>query len=57
MRSRFLVNQNRGQTENNLFIGKREDTLRDTPEGLRLLRRELYLDQTVLTAKALTIFF
>ena len=51
------MNQNRGQTENNLFIGKREDTLRDTPEGLRLLRRELYLDQTVLTAKALTIFF
>ena len=57
VRSRFLVNQNRGQTENNLSIGKREDTLRDTPEGLRLLRRELYLDQTVLTAKALTIFF
>lgn len=57
VRSRFLVNQNRLQTENNLFIGKREDVLRIGPDGIRLLKREIYLDQAVLMAKALTTFF
>jgi len=59
VRSRFLIHQHRGQTETALFIGKREDTLCRTGKGpnFRLLRREIFLDQTVLTAKALTIFF
>lgn len=57
VRSRFLVHQNRGQTENNQFIGKREDVLKETPEGFRLLQRRVFLDQTVLSAKALTVFF
>lgn len=57
VRSRFLVSQNRGQTENNLFVGKRVDRLRVGPAGVRLLQREIYLDQSVLLAKALTTFF
>ncbi len=57
VRSRFLIHQNRGQAENALFIGKRDDTLRQTAEGFRLLRREIFLDQSVLSAKALTVFF
>jgi 3-phenylpropionate/cinnamic acid dioxygenase small subunit len=57
VRSRFLVNQNRHQTENALFVGKREDQLRMGPSGIRLLQREIFLDQSVLMAKALTTFF
>lgn len=57
VRSRFLVNRNRGQDENNQFVGKREDTLRGEGSGMKLLRRDIYLDQSVLLAKALTVFF
>lgn len=57
VRSRFLVNQNRGRAENSQFIGKREDTLRNSSTGLRLLQRDVYLDQSVLLAKTLTVFF
>jgi len=52
---RFMVYQNRLADEVNQLVGKRRDTLRWTPEGMRLLRREIYLDQTVLLAKALTV--
>lgn len=57
VRSRFLVSQNRLQTENNLFVGKREDVLRVSASGVRLLQREVFIDQSVLLAKALTVFF
>jgi 3-phenylpropionate/cinnamic acid dioxygenase small subunit len=57
VRSRFLVSQNRLQTENAQFVGKREDQLRMGPSGIRLLQREIFLDQSVLLAKALTTFF
>jgi 3-phenylpropionate/cinnamic acid dioxygenase small subunit len=56
-RSRFLVYQNRAQYETYLFAGKRNDVLRKTPEGFRLARREIILDQNVLLAKNLTVFF
>jgi len=39
------------------FVGKRNDTLRRTESGWRVLRREILLDQTVLLGKALTVFF
>ncbi|MGD9941650.1 MAG: 3-phenylpropionate/cinnamic acid dioxygenase subunit beta [Burkholderiaceae bacterium] len=57
VRSRFLVSQNRLQTENQLLAGKRQDTLRVTPERILLVKREVFLDQSVLLAKALTTFF
>ena len=61
VRSRFLVYQNRGETENYTMIGKRIDTLRrvDTAHGpdWRIARREIILDQNVLLAKNLTAFF
>ncbi|HUJ77364.1 MAG TPA: 3-phenylpropionate/cinnamic acid dioxygenase subunit beta [bacterium] len=55
--SRFLVYQNRVQTETNLFVGKRQDLLRQTQGAWKLARREILLDQNVLQAKNLTVFF
>lgn len=57
VRSRFLVYQNRLQGEVSLFVGKREDVLRRHGRGWKILSRDIYLDQNVLLAKALTTFF
>jgi 3-phenylpropionate/cinnamic acid dioxygenase small subunit len=61
VRSRFLIHQNRGEYETYTFVGKRTDTLRRvvTKEGddWRIARREIILDQNVLLAKNLTVFF
>lgn len=54
---RFLVYRNRLQTETDLFVGKRRDTLRKVNGAWRLARRAIYLDQNVLLAKNLTLFF
>ena len=55
--SRFLVYQNRNQYENYTLIGKRTDTLRKVDGRWKLARREILLDQSVLLAKNLTVFF
>jgi len=55
--SRFIVYQNRVETETYLFAGRRNDLLRREPDGWRLARREILLDQNVLLAKNLTVFF
>lgn len=57
VRSRFLIYQNRLQSEVNLFVGKREDVLRRRDGRFTILSREIHLDQNVLLSKALTIFF
>ncbi len=55
---RFLVYQNRVEYETNFFVGKRYDTLRCSPEGLwQVAARRIILDQNVLLAKNLTVFF
>ncbi|MDX3904373.1 MAG: 3-phenylpropionate/cinnamic acid dioxygenase subunit beta [Pigmentiphaga sp.] len=56
-RSRFLVYQNRLETETTLFVGKRDDTLIETAAGWKVRTRSIFLDQSVLLGKALTIFF
>ncbi len=55
--SRFIVYQNRVETETYLFAGRRNDLLRREAGGWRLARREILLDQNVLLAKNLTVFF
>jgi 3-phenylpropionate/cinnamic acid dioxygenase small subunit len=55
--SRFLVYQNRGSYETNLFVGRRTDVLRRADGQWRLAQREIILDQNVLLAKSLTTFF
>jgi 3-phenylpropionate/cinnamic acid dioxygenase small subunit len=53
----FLIYQNRVETESYFFVGKRTDTLRKEAGDWKLLRREIILDQNVLLAKNLTVFF
>ena len=58
VRSRFLIYQNRVEHEAYFFVGKRTDVLRAEDDGVwRLRRREISLDQNVLLAKNLTVFF
>lgn len=57
VRSRFLVSQHRLQSESNLFVGKREDTLRLSDDDITIIKRDVFLNQSVLMAKALTTFF
>jgi 3-phenylpropionate/cinnamic acid dioxygenase small subunit len=59
--SRFLVYQNRVETETYIFVGRRNDLWRrpreDDRAGWRLSKREILLEQNVLLAKNLTTFF
>jgi 3-phenylpropionate/cinnamic acid dioxygenase small subunit len=56
-RSRFIVYQNRQQYETYFFVGKRTDNLRRVNGNWKIARREIILDQNVLLAKNLTVFF
>jgi 3-phenylpropionate/cinnamic acid dioxygenase small subunit len=57
VKSRFLVYRNRVETETDFLIGKREDRLRRVNGGWKIARRKIVLDQNVLLAKNLTMFF
>ena len=54
---RFLIYRNRVETETDLLVGKREDTLRRADGGWQIARRKIILDQNVLMSKNLTFFF
>jgi 3-phenylpropionate/cinnamic acid dioxygenase small subunit len=54
---RFILYRNRVETETDLMVGRRHDTLRRVDGRLMIARRKIILDQTVLLAKNLTIFF
>jgi len=57
-RCRFIVYRNRTETETDFFVGKRNDLLRrDVEHGFRIVERQVFLDQNVLLAKNLTLFF
>ena len=54
----FIVTRSRGDQGYQLFTGRREDTLRREASGqLRIARRRILVDQTVITATNLSIFF
>ena len=56
--TRFLVYRNRTDVETDFHVGKRFDHLkRDEGGALKIIRREILLDQHVLLAKNLTTFF
>jgi 3-phenylpropionate/cinnamic acid dioxygenase small subunit len=57
VKSRFLLYRNRVETETDFLVGKREDLLRRVDGTLRIARRKIILDQSVLLAKNLTFFF
>lgn len=54
---RFLVYQNRVEYETATFIGRRTDRLRRAGASWQIARRELLLEQNVLLAKNLSVFF
>ena len=56
-RCRFLVYRNRLEDEQNIFVGKRNDTLRRVKGSWKIARREIYLDQNVMLSKNLSVFF
>jgi len=54
---RFLVYRNRLESETDILVGRREDTLTKVHGNLKIARRKIILDQSVLMAKNLTMFF
>lgn len=54
---RFIVYRNRVEDETDFLVGRREDTLLRAGGQLRIARRKIILDQSVLLAKNLTMFF
>jgi 3-phenylpropionate/cinnamic acid dioxygenase small subunit len=57
VKSRFLIYRNRLQDETDFFVGRRQDVLRRVEEQWKIARRMILLDQNVLLAKNLTVFF
>jgi biphenyl 2,3-dioxygenase beta subunit len=55
--SAFLLYRTRLKSEEDQWIGRREDVLRRVDGGLRIARRHIYLDQTLLLTQNLSNFF
>jgi 3-phenylpropionate/cinnamic acid dioxygenase small subunit len=55
--SRFVIYQSRLEAEVSLFAGHRRDVLTRSDSGWLILRRDVFLSQSVLLTKALTVFF
>ena len=53
----FIVYRSRGETEQDFYVGAREDRLRRVDGAWKIAGRRMVLDQNVLTAKNLSIFF
>jgi 3-phenylpropionate/cinnamic acid dioxygenase small subunit len=56
VKCRFFVYRNRLETETDTLVGRREDTLRRVGPALKVARRKIILEQSVLLAKNLTVF-
>jgi 3-phenylpropionate/cinnamic acid dioxygenase small subunit len=57
VKCRFLVYRNRVDTETDLLVGKRQDVVRRVHGQWKIAQRQVILDQNVLLAKNLTVFF
>jgi 3-phenylpropionate/cinnamic acid dioxygenase small subunit len=55
--SNVVVYRSRGETEQDFFVGARQDLLRRVDGALTIARRRVVLDQNVLVAKNISIFF
>jgi 3-phenylpropionate/cinnamic acid dioxygenase small subunit len=55
--SNFVVYRNRGESEQDFYVGARQDTLRNVDGAWKIARRTIVLDQNVLLAKNVSIFF
>jgi len=56
VKCRFLVYRNRLETETDFLVGRREDVLRREGGTLKIARRKILIEQSVLLAKNLTVF-
>ncbi len=55
--SNFLIYRTRGKTSQDEFVGRRDDRLRRHEGSWQITERVVLLDQTVLLAKNLSVFF
>jgi 3-phenylpropionate/cinnamic acid dioxygenase small subunit len=55
--SNFLVYRSRSETEQDFYVGARQDVLRQVDGAWKIARRKIILDQNVLLAKNVSIFF
>jgi 3-phenylpropionate/cinnamic acid dioxygenase small subunit len=55
--SNFIVYRNRGETEQDFYVGGRQDVLRKVNGTWKIAHRKIVLDQNVLLAKNVSIFF
>jgi len=53
----FLVYRSRSETEQDFYVGGRQDVLRQVDDVWKIARRKIILDQNVLLAKNVSIFF
>jgi 3-phenylpropionate/cinnamic acid dioxygenase small subunit len=56
VKCRFFVYRNRLETETDMLVGRREDQLRRVGPSLKIARRKILIEQSVLQAKNLTVF-
>lgn len=57
VKSNLMIYRNQGDTtEYDLIVGERDDTLRRVDESLKLARRTVRLDQTILATRNLSFF-
>jgi 3-phenylpropionate/cinnamic acid dioxygenase small subunit len=55
--SNFIMYRTRGETEQDLYVGSREDILRKVGGAWKIAYRKIVLDQNVLLAKNVSNFF
>src|SRR5438132_12056679 len=55
--SNFMVYRSRAETEQDFYVGARRDVLRRVARAWKIAGRKIVLDQNVLTAKNVSIFF
>ncbi len=55
--SNFIVYRSRGESEEDFYVGGRQDLLRRVDGEWKIAKRRLVLDQNVLSAKNVSVFF
>ena len=55
--SNFIVYRSRSETEQDFYVGTRRDILRRVDGAWRIASRKITIDQNVLLAKNVSIFF
>jgi len=55
--SNFIVFRHRGETDQDTYVGGRRDTLRNVGGAWKIAGRTIILDQNVLLAKNVSVFF